>query len=44
MSPDDVARLAATLLEAIERGDLEATPRDIAFLRSLTERSQPARP
>jgi len=37
MAPEDVARLAAALLEAIERGEVEATPSEAAFLRSLAD-------
>jgi len=46
MSPADIARLAAALLDAVEHGDVEATPAELAFLRSLAGRRapKPARP
>lgn len=44
MSPADVARLAAALLEAIERGELEAAPAEIVFLRSLAHLPATTRP
>lgn len=37
MGPADIAQLAAALLEAIERGEVEATPAEAAFLRSLAD-------
>lgn len=37
MAPEDIARLATALLEAIKRGEVEATASEAAFLRSLAD-------
>lgn len=37
MTPGDVARLVRALLAGIERGELDASPREVEFLSSIAE-------
>ena len=36
LAPTDVASLVDALLEGIRRGELEASPREVEFLRSVS--------
>lgn len=42
LTPGDIARLVQALLDGIERGELEASPREVEFLASIEELLSPA--
>ena len=42
LAPKDIGHVIEALLQAIERGELEATPEEVRFLRSVADLFEPA--
>jgi hypothetical protein len=42
LAPRDIGHLIDALLQGIDRGELEATPEEVRFLRSVADLLEPA--